>query len=131
MTTAETKTVVANSTAPTAKAATSKTVKKAPTKAQKGLLPKTTPKAEKAPSPAKALKEKKIKMIRDSFTIPKPEFAVLETLKLRSAKLATPVKKTELIRAGIKTLAALSDAAFIAAVRSVPNLKTGRPAKAK
>jgi hypothetical protein len=67
-------------------------------------------------------------MIRDSFTILKPEFAVLETLKLRPAKLATPVKKTELIRAGIKTLAALSDAAFIAAVRSVPNLKTGRPA---
>jgi hypothetical protein len=128
MTTAETKPDVANSADPTVKAATSQTVKRAPAKAPKSLLPKAAPKAEKAPSPAKALKGEKVKMIRDSFTILKPEFAVLETLKLRPAKLATPVKKTELIRAGIKTLAALSDAAFIAAVRSVPNLKTGRPA---
>jgi hypothetical protein len=48
---------------------------------------------------------------------------------LRAAKLAMPIKKTELIRAGIKALAALPDAAFLAALRAVPNLKTGRPAK--
>lgn len=143
MTSAEIKPVAANNSGATAKAPTkpaakplprgaaSKAVKKAPAKAQSALLPKTPAKAEKVPSPAKALKEKKIKMIRDSFTIPKPEFAVLETLKLRSAKLATPVKKTELIRAGIKALAAMPDVAFLAAVRSVPNLKTGRPARAK
>lgn len=93
---------------------------------------KTTPKAApktpavKLPKPAKA---KKVKMVRDSFTMPKPEFAVFDELKLRAAKLATPIKKTELIRAGIKALAAMPDASFLAAVKAVPNLKTGRPAK--
>ena len=78
---------------------------------------------------AKPDKLKKTKMVRDSFTMPKAEFAVLDLLKSRAANLKTPTKKTELIRAGIKTLAAMSDAAFLAAVAAVPNLKTGRPAK--
>jgi hypothetical protein len=63
--------------------------------------------------------------------MPKLEYAVLDTLKLRGAKLASPVKKTELIRAGIKALAAMSDAAFLSAIKAVPSLKTGRPANAK
>ena len=78
---------------------------------------------------AKPDKLKKTKMVRDSFTMPKAEFAVLDLLKSRATNLKTPTKKTELIRAGIKTLAAMSDAAFLAAVAAVPNLKTGRPAK--
>ena len=70
-------------------------------------------------------------MVRDSFTMPKLEFAVLEVLKLRAAKLGVPVKKTELLRAGIKALAAMADAGFLTAVKAVPNLKTGRPSKEK
>lgn len=76
----------------------------------------------------KSVKVKKPKLVRDSFTIPKTEFAVLEELKQRAAKLARPVKKSELIRAGIKALAALSNAAFLTAVNQVPIIKTGRPA---
>jgi hypothetical protein len=86
--------------------------------------------AAKPATPA-VTKVKKIKMVRDSFTIPKPEYDVLDVLKLRAAKQGTPAKKTELIRAGIKVLAALSDTAFKAALQAVPSLKTGRPAKAK
>ena len=78
---------------------------------------------------AKPDKLKKTKMVRDSFTMPKAEFAVLDLLKSRATSLKTPTKKTELIRAGIKALAAMSDASFLAAVAAVPNLKTGRPAK--
>ena len=78
---------------------------------------------------AKPDKLKKTKMVRDSFTMPKAEFAVLDRLKSRATNLKTPTKKTELIRAGIKALAAMSDASFLAAVAAVPNLKTGRPAK--
>jgi hypothetical protein len=100
---------------------------KAPTKA---VTKKITKPASKA-AVDKPAKEKKIKMVRDSFTIPKLEFVVLEALKLRAAKLSAPVKKTELIRAGIKALAAMPDAAFLSAVRAVPSLKTGRPSKAK
>lgn len=83
------------------------------------------------PVAVKPTKVKKPKMIRDSLTMPKLEYAVLDTLKLRGAKLASPVKKTELIRAGIKALAAMSDASFLSAIKAVPSLKTGRPANAK
>jgi hypothetical protein len=81
------------------------------------------------PEPAKAAKQKKPKMVRDSFTFPKAEYAVLDGLKMRAAKLGSPVKKTELLRAGIKVIAAMQDAAFVAALKAVPSLKTGRPAK--
>lgn len=80
---------------------------------------------------AKLEKTKKPKLVRDSFTIPKAEYMVLETLKQRATKLTRSVKKSELLRAGIKALAALSDAAFLTALAQVPAIKTGRPAAAK
>ena len=89
--------------------------------------PVTKPAAKVAP--AKPTKLKKPKMVRDSFTFPKAEYAVLDGLKMRAAKLGSPAKKTELLRAGIKAIAAMQDAAFVAALKSVPSLKTGRPAK--
>lgn len=90
-------------------------------------------KSKAAPKPPaeKAVKLKKPKMVRDSLSIPKPEYAVLDALKLRAAKLASPAKKTELIRAGIKAIAAMADGAFLAAIKAVPSLKTGRPSKKK
>lgn len=116
---------------PAAKAPAKTAAKPAPLAAKKAAS-KVAPKAKVAkPVVAKPAKEKKVKLVRDSFTMPKLEFMVVDALKLRAAKLATPVKKTELIRAGIKALAAMNDAAFLAAVRAVPNLKTGRPAQAK
>lgn len=94
---------------------------------------KPAAKAKATPKPAaeKPVKLKKPKMVRDSLTIPKLEYAVLDALKLRAAKLASPAKKTELIRAGIKAIAAMTDAAFLAAIKAVPSLKTGRPANKK
>ncbi|MBC7682781.1 MAG: hypothetical protein H7172_10635 [Ferruginibacter sp.] len=77
---------------------------------------------------AKLPKAKKPKLVRDSFTIPKAEYTVLDDLKLRSIALAQPAKKSELLRAGIKALAAMSDAALSAALQAVPTIKTGRPA---
>jgi len=79
--------------------------------------------------PAKPEKPKKPKLVRDSFTIPKAEYTVLDTLKQRAAKAGLPAKKSEVLRAGIKALAALSDTAFAAAMAAVPTVKTGRPAK--
>lgn len=74
-------------------------------------------------------KTKKPKLVRDSFTIPKAEYVVLDELKQRAAKLTQPVKKSELLRAGIKALAAMQDAAFLTALAHVPAIKTGRPTK--
>lgn len=79
----------------------------------------------KTPKPERP---KKPKLVRDSFTIPKAEYTVLEQLKQRAAQSGTPAKKSEVLRAGLKALAAMEDAAFIAALGAVPALKTGRPA---
>jgi hypothetical protein len=79
---------------------------------------------------AKEPKEKKPKLVRDSFTIPKTEYAVLEALKQRAAQAGAPAKKSEVLRAGIKALAGLTEAEFVDAMKAVPSLKTGRPAKA-
>jgi hypothetical protein len=117
------KKVSAKRAAAPAKAAKAPSVKKAAAKPApvKKQAAKPAPKAEK---PAKV---KKPKLVRDSFTIPKAEYLVLEELKQRGNKLARPVKKSELLRAGIKALAALPDAAFLTALSNVPTIKTGRP----
>ena len=96
-----------------------------------GKLPgKASAKATPKPKAAKPVKAKKPKLVRDSFTIPKAEYTVLDDLKQRAARLASPAKKSELLRAGIKALAAMPDAAFVAALGAVPAIKTGRPTKA-
>jgi hypothetical protein len=73
---------------------------------------------------------KKPKLIRDSFSIPKTEYAAIDALKARAVSLGTTVKKSELLRAGLMALQGMGDAAFQRAVAAVPALKTGRPAAA-
>jgi hypothetical protein len=74
---------------------------------------------------------KKPKLVRDSFTIPKTEFAAIDTLKNRAIALGTSVKKSELLRAGLMVLQGLNDIAYKAALAAVPTLKTGRPTAAE
>jgi hypothetical protein len=97
-----------------------------------GGVRKTTPKAPVEPSQRVAIAapdaaKPKAKLVRDSFTIPKLEYLVLEALKLRAAKLGRPSKKSEMLRAGIGALDAMNDKALLAALNLVPSLKTGRP----
>lgn len=73
----------------------------------------------------------KSKLVRDSFTIPKSEYALLEGLKVRAVNLMRPTKKSELIRAGISALHTMTDKAFLSALSAVPSLKTGRPKTAE
>jgi hypothetical protein len=87
------------------------------------------PKAAKNAKPVKEDKVKKAKLVRDSFTIPKSEYMVLEQLKQRAAQLGAPIKKSELLRAGIKALAAMDNVDYLTALAAVPAIKTGRPAK--
>ena len=103
---------------------------KTPVKAKLSPQPKTAVKTAVKPvnKPVKVEKAKKPKMIRDSFTIPKTEYVVIDALKERAGKLSRAAKKSELLRAGVKALAAMSDAAFLAALTAVPTIKTGRPA---
>ena len=92
--------------------------------------PTSTPTAAKptAATPAQPkASTKKPKLVRDSFTIPKQEFAAIDTLKARGLAAGVSVKKSELIRAGLMALSSMSDAALRKALAAVPTLKTGRP----
>jgi len=124
--------VAAKKAAPAPVAAAAKTVAKPQTAAPAAASAKPTPAPTVAVAVAdsKPAKDKKPKMVRDSVTIPKAEYMVLEAMKQRAAQLKVTVKKTELIRAGMKHLATLPDAVFLAAIAAVPSLKTGRPSKA-
>lgn len=130
--------------APAVRAGSKPGTRPAPMKRKAVVPPKPAPKA--APSsapkppakvvaaPAKALAEApkvKHKLVRDSFTIPKIEYVVIDELKQRATRLTRPTKKGELLRAGIAALNVMSDAAFLTALSAVPSLKTGRPKKVK
>ncbi len=93
----------------------------------KPKAPTATP--QSSATPAKPAKEKKIKVVRDSFTLPKTELLQIADMKKRAMALGVEVKKSELIRAGLQALSTLSDAAFKKALGNVPTIKTGRPAK--
>jgi hypothetical protein len=102
----------------------------APAKRKATAPAKPAPTAKVLTAPAETPKVKH-KLVRDSFTIPKGEYAVLDDLKQRATRLMRPTKKGELLRAGIVALNSMSDAAFLATLNAVPSLKTGRPKKLK
>ena len=120
----------ASATKAKAKAVPAKKAKPAPAVKSKPEA-KSAPAAAATPAPAKPAKihKPKPKLVRDSFTIPKDEYAVLESLKARALGLGQHVRKSELLRAGIQALHAMADRAFLDAVGAVPTLKTGRPSK--
>jgi hypothetical protein len=105
--------------------------KRPATKSTPRTQPAAAPKAVKAATKpaAKPAKEKKVKVVRDSFTLPKTELLQIADMKKRARALGVEVKKSELIRAGLQALSTLSDAPFKKALGNVPTIKTGRPAK--
>ena len=105
----------------------SKAVAKPATKA-KPVVKKATAK-KSAKKDTKKAKPEKVKMERDSFTMPKDEYAQLTLLKARLTAMGQPAKKSELLRAGIKLLAAMSDNTLKTTLAKIPVIKTGRPNK--
>lgn len=85
-------------------------------------------KDNKKGKPAK-VKVKKAKLVRDSFTMPDVEYALIATLKRRCLNVGLAAKKSEILRAAVANLAKLSDASLAAAVHRLEVIKTGRPSK--
>lgn len=106
--------------------ASAKTTKK--TAAEANAPVAEAPEVDKA---AKVKKQvpKKLKLVRDSFSIPESDYALFASLKQRALTAGVDVKKSELLRASLVLLSKLDDAAFITAVGSVERIKTGRPKK--
>lgn len=111
------------------KKAVSKAATKAETKPQKSKPSKVEARTDVA-APKKAQGAKKEKVLRDSFTMPKSDYAKLAELKQRYLDAGVHIKKSEILRAGLLLLAASSPKQLLSAVSKVEAIKTGRPAKA-
>lgn len=108
--------------------------KTAPTAIAKKPVVKVKPEVKAKPAEAQAKKVEKekapkLKMERDSFTMPKAEYAQIYILKDKLIKLGQPAKKSELLRAGLMLLSAMDDEKLKATMAKIPAIKTGRPKK--
>lgn len=112
------------------------TVKKSPVK--KASVPakpvaksadKSRVKAAPQPAAKKTKKEHKVKVVRDSFTMPQSEYQKIAEIKAVCLKARMHVKKSEVLRAGLKLLAGLNAAQLMRALGNLEKIKTGRPKK--
>jgi hypothetical protein len=93
-----------------------------------------TKKTQAVPAPAAQETQKKppkqrVRLVRDSFTMPEPDFALIAALKARTMAAQRETKKSELLRAGLQVLMALDDATLMNALGRLQPLKLGRPKK--
>lgn len=97
--------------------------------AQKPVAPKTVvAKPEKKIKKEKKV-EVKVKVVRDSFTMPQIDYDLIAEIKQKALKAGLHVKKSELLRAGLQALAKLSAAQLKQTVTNLEKIKTGRPKK--
>jgi hypothetical protein len=112
------KIIPAKPSAATRKSATVKPVAAKPWKKNK--------KAKKTNSKA----ETKVKVVRDSFTMPQNDYAKIAELNQVCLKAGMHVKKSELLRAGLHALCKLSVVQLKQTIAQMEQIKTGRPKKA-
>jgi len=98
-----------------------KPVEKAVVKIQASAAPKLEVK--------KAKKNHKEKVVRDSFTMPQSEYRKIADIKEACLKAGMHVKKSEVLRAGLKALCEKNDAQLKQSLRSLEKIQTGRPKK--
>lgn len=80
-----------------------------------------------APAAAEREKTRKPKLVRDSFTMPEEEYAVLALVKKACLKAGFEIKKSELLRVGVALISQIDMATLKSVLASLPQLKTGRP----
>jgi hypothetical protein len=74
--------------------------------------------------------DSKVKVVRDSFTMPQDDYALIAELKEKALAIDLHVKKSELLRAGLRLLAKAGTAQLKRTVIGLEKIKTGRPRKA-
>jgi hypothetical protein len=87
---------------------------------------KTTPAAKVGDKKAP---KQRARLVRDSFTMPEQDFALIAALKTRALAAKREAKKSELLRAGLHALMALDSETLLAALGRLQPLKVGRPKK--
>jgi hypothetical protein len=81
------------------------------------------------PSADKSTRAKKEKVVRDSFTMPKSDYARIATLKQKCLANGVHIKKSELLRAGLVMLENATVKNLLGVVGGLEAVKTGRPVK--
>jgi hypothetical protein len=76
-------------------------------------------------------KSKKLKLVRDSFTMPDMEYQVLGDMKKACIKAGFEIKKSELLRIGVMLIRKMDAAQLKQALAGLTPLKPGRPRKEK
>jgi hypothetical protein len=76
-------------------------------------------------------KNKKAKLVRDSFTMPETEYKALADVKRDCLKAGIEVKKSELLRVGVALVRQMELEKLKNVLSTLPPLKTGRPKKEK
>ena len=67
------------------------------------------------------------KVIRDTFTMPPDDHALLDRLKARALSMGQAITKSELVRAGLHALYDMPETNFKEAINQVEKIKPGRP----
>jgi hypothetical protein len=120
--------------APAVKAAPAKaskpSVKAAAKAAAKSLaapVAKRAPRKAAAPATVREADNARPVLVRDSFTMPEQEYAVLAEVKQACLRAGIDVKKSELLRIGVALLGQVDVATLKSVLAALPQLKTGRP----
>lgn len=126
--TSTTKTTTTSTSKPRSRPAATKVSVKAVAETSPRVSPSAVVAAPAAQDkPAKPLK---LRLVRDSFTMPEADFALVAVLKSRALGLGRAVKKSELLRAGLQLLSQQEPAALLASLDGLQPIKTGRPRRA-
>jgi hypothetical protein len=72
---------------------------------------------------------RKSKPVRDSFTFPESDYALIDLLKARALAAGREVKKSEILRAALAALSVLPLEELLRTLDGVERIKTGRPTK--
>ena len=119
-----------NATATAAKVSAKKPPAKKRAVPAKPILKPVAKPGVKTALPKAAKKPKhKMKVVRDSFTMPQNEYARIAEIKDICLKAKMHVKKSEVLRAGLILLAELDPGQLKRALGSLEKIKTGRPQK--
>lgn len=91
-------------------------------------VPVQAPPALPPPADAPTLTAPRLKLVRDTFTMPRADHELIGILKDKTAGLKQPARKNELLRAGLHLLLALPPARLLEALSALSALA---PVKAR
>jgi hypothetical protein len=98
-----------------------------PSAPAKAIKRSTSPAQRKAPAADKPTALKKPKLVRDSFTLPEADHALIKQCKKAAITQGRETKKSEVVRAAMQVFHALPLQAQLAAYSKLSVVVVGRP----